>query len=209
MKKYMVLCLCLFLTSCFEITERIRHNSDESGNYSLVVDFSKSWLKTRSAIWLEEVDGVSIPSEQDIKDKLANFRLLASKVDGVSGITTKYDFNNYIFTLKFDYKNIDALNSVLNSMNKQNALTHFSGSTTTIFERFAAYPIPKNLIKNDDKKEDLLDAKITSIYTFDKEVVKTGNPNSKISKNKHTVFLKHNVYNVLKNNTIMNNTIYF
>ena len=59
------------------------------------------------------------------------------------------------------------------------------------------------------EKEDLQEAKIISIYTFDKEVVKTGNPNSKISKNKHTVFLKHNVYNVLKNNTIMKNTIYF
>ncbi|KIX20472.1 hypothetical protein SY27_11180 [Flavobacterium sp. 316] len=209
MKRIMILSLCLLLTSCFEITERIKHNSDQSGDYSLVIDFSKSWFRTRSAIWLEEVDGVSIPSEEDIKKKLSDFRIQASKIDGISDILTKHDFKNYIFTLKFKYTNLNALNAVLNSMNKENPIIHFNESKTTAFERFASYPIPKNLIKNDDKKEDLEAANITSIYTFDKEVTNIKNPKSKISKNKRTVFLKQNVYNVLKNNTLMNNTIYF
>lgn len=209
MKKVLILFLCFFFTSCFEITERIKHSSDQSGNYSLVVDFSKSWFKTKSAIWLEEVDGVSIPNEDDIKGKLTDFRSKASKIDGITGISTKYDFENYIFSIKFSYQNITALNAVLNSMDKQGSLTHFSSSKDNVFERSANYPLPKNLLKNDDKKADLENANITSIYSFEKEIIKVNNPNSKLSKNKKTVFLKQNVYNVLRSNSIMNNTIYF
>lgn len=209
MKKIMILTLCFFLTSCFEITERIKHNSDESGDYSLIVDFSKSWFRTRSAIWLEEVDGVSIPSEEDIKNKLADFRTQASKIEGISSVITKYDFKAYIFTFKFKYNNLKALNAVLNSMNKENPITHFSESKEISFQRFASYPIPKDLAKNEDKKEDLEDAHITTIYTFDKEVSQFTNPNCKLSKSKLTVFLKQNIYSVLKNTNLMNNTIYF
>lgn len=208
MKKILILFLCFFLTSCFEITERIKHFSDQSGTYSLVVDFSKSWFKTKSAIWLEEVDGVSIPNEDDIKNKLADFRLNASKIEGISSISTKYDFENYIFVLKFTYKNITALNAVLNSMDKNNNLIHFTNVNGN-FERVASYPIPKKIIEKEDKKEDLLNANITAIYSFEKEIIKVNNPNSKLSKNKKTVFLKQNVYNVLRSNSIMNNTIYF
>ena len=82
MKQFFILFICLLLTSCFEITEKIKHNSDQSGDYSLVVDFSSSWLKTKSAIMLEEVDGVSIPNEEDIKSKLAQFRDKAYVVNG-------------------------------------------------------------------------------------------------------------------------------
>ncbi|WP_130734782.1 hypothetical protein [Flavobacterium sp. J27] len=209
MKKIIFLSWCLFLTSCFEITERIKQNSNESGTYSLKVDFSKSWIRTRSAIWLEEVDGVSIPSEEDIKNKLADFREQAAKIEGVSNITSSYDFKSYIFTFTFQYENLVALNAVLNSMNTENPMTHFSFSKEKFFQRFASYPIPKNLVNKEDKKEDLEDAHITTIYTFDKEIAKISNPSSKVSKNKQTVFLKHNIYNVLKNNTLMNNTIYF
>lgn len=208
MKKVLVLILCFFFSSCFEITERIKHYNDQSGTYSLVVDFSKSWFKTKSAIWLEEVDGVSIPNEDDIKNKLADFRLNASKIEGVSGISTKYDFENYIFVLKFAYKNITALNAVLNSMDKNNNLVHFTNANGN-FERIASYPIPKKIIEKEDKKEDLLNANIIAIYSFEKEIIKVNNPSSKLSKNKKTVFLKQNVYTVLKSNSIMNNTIYF
>jgi ABC-type sulfate transport system permease component len=37
---------------------------------------------------LEEVDGVSIPNEEDIKAKLAQFRAEASKIKGTSKIAT-------------------------------------------------------------------------------------------------------------------------
>lgn len=209
MKKMILLSWCFLLTSCFEITERIKHNSNESGEYSLKVDFSKSWIRTRSAIWLEEVDGVSIPSEEDIKNKLADFQTKASKIEGITNVATTYNFKSYIFTITFQYKNLATLNAVLNSMNTEDPITHFSISKENLFQRYASYPIPNNLVNKEDKKEDLEDAHITTIYTFDKEISKISNPSSKISKNKQTVFLKHNIYNVLKNNTLMNNTIYF
>ena len=104
MKKLFILSICLLLTSCFEITEKIKHNSNQTGDYSLVIDFSNSWLKTKSAILLEEVDGVSIPNEEDIKSKLAQFRADASKIKGTSKISTSYDFNTYVFKINFSLK---------------------------------------------------------------------------------------------------------
>lgn len=206
MKKIFAICCCLLLTSCFEITERIKHHDDQSGEYTLMVDFSKSWLKTKSAIWLEEVDGVKIPNEQEITQKLNDFKSKVSKIEGISNVTTKTDFDRYIFIIKLDYKNLKALNEVVNTLNKQKNQIHFTANSKS-FERIASYPIPENLLKDEKKKEDLEKANIISIYTFDRDVSNTSNANCKISPNKKTVFLKQSMYSVLKKSSLMNNTI--
>nr|WP_315247795.1 hypothetical protein [uncultured Flavobacterium sp.] len=206
MKKIFALCYCLLLTSCFEITERIKHHDDQSGEYTLMVDFSKSWLKTKSAIWLEEVDGVKIPNEQEITQKLTDFKSKVSKIEGISNVTTKTDFERYIFIIKLDYKSLKALNEVVNTLNKQKNQIHFTANSKS-FERIASYPIPENLLKDEKKKEDLEKANIVSIYTFDHDVLNASNTNCKISPNKKTVFLKQSMYSVLKKSSLMNNTI--
>ena len=206
MKKIFAICCCLLLTSCFEITERIKHHDDQSGEYTLMVDFSKSWLKTKSAIWLEEVDGVKIPNEQEMTLKMNDFKSKASKIEGISNVTTKTDFDRYIFIIKLDYKSLKALNEVVNTLNKQKNQIHFNANSKS-FERIASYPIPENLLKDEKKKEDLEKANIISIYTFDRDVSAVSNANCKISPNKKTVFLKQSMYSVLKKSSLMNNTI--
>lgn len=208
MKNALILFFCLFLTSCFDVTEKIKHNTNQSGDYSLIVDFSSSWAKTKAAIFLGEVDGEKIPSEEEIKEKLKKFRTSASKIKGASKISTSYDFENYIFKINFSYNSIETLNSVLNSIEGKSTFTHFK-STNGNFERVASYAFPKDLTKKEDKKEDLSKANITSAYTFDKEVSTALNAKSKISKSKKTVVLKHNIWDVLNNNKLMNNTISF
>lgn len=194
------------MTSCFEITERIKHHDDQSGEYTLMIDFSKSWFKTKSAIFLEEVDGVKIPNEQEISQKLEDFKVKASKIGGISNVTTKTDFDNYVFIIKLNYANIKALNAVVNTINNQRDQIHFSSNAKN-FERIASYPVPEKVIKDPKKKKDLEEASITAIYTFDKDIASVENTNSKISKNKKTVFLKQSMYSVLKKSTLMNNTI--
>ncbi|RXM45288.1 hypothetical protein [Flavobacterium sp. YO64] len=206
MKKILAFCCCLLLTSCFEITERIKHHDDQSGEYTLMIDFSKSWFKTKSAIFLEEVDGVKIPNEQEISQKLEDFKGKALKIAGISNVTTKTDFDNYIFIIKLNYANIKALNAVVNTINNQRDQIHFSSNAKN-FERIASYPVPEKVIKDPKKKKDLEEASITAIYTFDKDILSVENTNSKISKNKKTVFLKQSMYSVLKKSTLMNNTI--
>jgi hypothetical protein len=208
MKKICVLFLCIFLSSCFQVTEKINHKANQSGDYSLVIDFSDSWIKTRAAIMLGEVDGEKIPSEAEMKQKLAQFRSDAYKIKGATKISTSYDFSNYIFKLNFSYNSIETLNAVLNTIDKETKLDHFKVSNGK-FERIASYPIPEKLKEKEDKKEDLQEAKITAVYSFDKEVKTVQNANSKLSKSKKTVFLKHNVWSVLNDNSLMNNTISF
>jgi len=206
MKKFLALFCCLLLTSCFEITERIKHHDDQSGEYTLMIDFSRSWFKTKSAIWLEEVDGVKIPNEQEIAQKLEDFKSKASKIEGISNVTTKTDFDNYVFIIKLNYANLKALNAVVNTINNQRDQIHFSGSGK-IFERIASYPIPEKVVNDPKKKKDLEEASIIAIYSFDKDILSVNNSNSKISANKKTVFLKQSMYSVLKKSTLMNNTI--
>lgn len=206
MKKFLAFCCCLLLTSCFEITERIKHHDDQSGEYTLMIDFSRSWFKTKSAIFLEEVDGVKIPNEQEISQKLEDFKIKALKIDGISGVTTKADFDNYVFIIKLNYANIKALNAVVNTINNQRDQIHFSGSVKN-FERIASYPVPEKVVNDPKKKKDLEEASIIAIYSFDKDIQSVENTNSKISKNKKTVFLKQSMYSVLKKSTLMNNRI--
>lgn len=196
----------MLLTSCFEITERIKHHDDQSGEYTLMIDFSRSWFKTKSAIWLEEVDGVKIPNEQEISQKLDDFKIKASRIEGISNVLTKADFDNYVFIIKLNYANLKALNTVVNSINNQREQIHFSSNAKT-FERIASYPIPEKVVNDPKKKKDLEEASIIAIYTFDKDILSVNNANSKISKNKKTVFLKQSMYSVLKKSTLMNNTI--
>jgi hypothetical protein len=206
MKKILALFCCLLLTSCFEITERIKHHDDQSGEYTLIIDFSRSWFKTKSAIWLEEVDGVKIPNEQEITAKLSDFKDKALKINGISNVSTKTDFQNYVFIIKLNYANLKALNAVVNTINNQRDQIHFSGSGKT-FERIASYPVPEKVVNDPKKKKDLEEANIISIYTFDKDILSADNANSKISKNKKTVFLKQSMYSVFKKSILMNNTI--
>ena len=206
MKKILVLCCCWLLTSCFEITEKIKHHDNQSGDYTLIVDFSKSWFKTKSAMWLEEVDGVKIPNEEEITQKLLDFKRTASKIEGITNLSTKTDFDHYIFTIQFTYQNLKALNAVVNVINKQKNQVHFNSNGKT-FERIASYPVPEKLVKDPKKKTDLEQANIIAVYTFDKNIAGATNSYSKIAKNKKTIFLKQSMYNVLKKSSLMNNTI--
>jgi hypothetical protein len=206
MKKILVLCCCWLLTSCFEITEKIKHHDNQSGDYTLIVDFSKSWFKTKSAMWLEEVNGVKIPNEEEITQKLLDFKRTASTIEGITNLSTKTDFDHYIFTIQFTYQNLKALNAVVNVINKQKNQVHFNSNGKT-FERIASYPVPEKLVKDPQKKTDLEQANIISVYTFDKDITSATNGSSKIAKNKKTVFLKQSMYNVLKKSSLMNNTI--
>ncbi len=194
------------MTSCFEITEKIKHHDNQSGDYTLIVDFSKSWFKTKSAMWLEEVDGVKIPNEEEITQKLLDFKRTASKIEGIANLSTKTDFDHYIFTIQFTYQNLKALNAVVNVINKQKNQVHFNSNGKT-FERIASYPVPEKLVKDPKKKTDLEQANIIAVYTFDKNIAGATNGNSKIAKNKKTIFLKQSMYNVLKKSSLMNNTI--
>ncbi|GAA6771405.1 hypothetical protein [Flavobacterium sp. CGRL2] len=84
--------------------------------------------------------------------KLEDFKSKASKIDGISNVTTKTDFDNYVFIIKLNYANLKALNAVVNTINNQRDQIHFSGSGKN-FERIASYPIPEKSRKRPEEKE--------------------------------------------------------
>lgn len=205
-KKLLFISLCIVFGSCFKITEKIKHHNNQSGEYSFTIDFSQSWLKTKSAILLKEVEGVKIPSEEEISNKINFLKQEAAKIDGITKVSTTTDFTNYVATISLEYDSAEALNKVLNLLSsKKNQV--FCKASSGVFERFASYVLPENILKNPKRKSDLEEAIITTIYTFDKEILQVSNPSSKVAKNKKTVFLQQNIYNAIKKPALMNNRI--
>lgn len=133
----------------------------------------------------------------------------ALKIQGISKVETSYDFNNYIFSIRFSYSTIASLNAALNLINyDQGEFIHFKFNDG-LFERIASYPLPEDLKTKEKRKETLSAALITAVYTFDKTIYGIKNPEGKLSKSKKTVFLRHTVWDVLQDNSLMNNSIRF
>ena len=114
--------LLLLLTSCFEVREEIDLKKDGSGTYQIVLDMSKSKNMIAVAMKMAENDEKMQASGNPFSDVDSVFVKGAQSLNGMEGINNakgSYDKQNYIFTTKFDFKNIDALNDALNEMNKR------------------------------------------------------------------------------------------
>lgn len=109
--------LTFTLTSCFEIREEIDIKSNGSGTYTMTLDMSKSknildiamsMAENEDKIPFAEIDSAFIKSAEAL-----------NKMEDISNAQGVKDKVNYIFTTKFDFKSVDALNDALNEMNKR------------------------------------------------------------------------------------------
>ncbi len=119
--------LTLFLTSCITIEEIYTFNSDGSGSMKYVIDMGEMATMLKAFGGDEENEETS---ELDTSMREASVELESkakrlSSIKGISGITNSSDEENFVFTLSFDFKDIDALNAGLNEILKDSADTQF------------------------------------------------------------------------------------
>lgn len=195
--------LCFSLcTSCFEILEEIKLNKDGSGTIMLTLNMSKSKTKLASIMLLDSINGHKIPTKNDISKAFNDMAYHLEKTPGISNIKKTKDFDNYIFTVSCNFKNVDQVNAIFKDLiEKQNRKKHTNFTTTNfsynktngIFNRYFTYDntIKKhfnNLNAEDRKVFD--NASYTCIYRFADKIKSVSNTNAKISPNKTAVFLK-------------------
>jgi hypothetical protein len=211
---FLFLCLISF-TSCFEIIEQVFVKADGSGNVQLVLNLSKSKTKINSFIKMKTVNGHKIPSEQEIKTKIADIEKTTAKTAGISNVKTSMDFDNYIVSITCNFAKISQLNNVVkNIVEKENNKSKYIEKSyeydvaSNIFARLNKVSVKKdyNKMTNADK-EVFATANYTAIYKFENTVGSVSNKDAKISPSKKAVMLQQNVLDIITEKKSIENKI--
>jgi len=212
LSKIILLLLIIMLSSCFEIIEEITINKDGSGNILLTLNFSRSKSNINSIMLLDSVNNYKVPSEQEIKTRIAGIKSQITNISGVSNVKTNSNFEDYIFNISCNFTNVSVLNKVITSFNKNKDIEinkQFSyNKNTKTFTRTYNYDLQKEVQKIKKKdKEVLKDASYTSIYRFQSPILSSKNKLAKISKSRKAIMLRVDVNEMVANKQNIKNTI--
>jgi len=214
----LLLPLCLLLGGCFEVLEDITVKANGSGTFHFTVNMSQSKAKLQSAMALDSMDGYKVPKKQDILKKLDTARLTLAAVKGVSNVSYKADFDNFIFAVKFDFNSVPTLNNALQALAQR--FSHDKKRVPEadnnyllagkIFERKNIYDAKKETAKLKGKDSEILQkATYTSVFHFEKDVKACSNPDAKISPNRKNVMLRMNMLQLVKGEKKIGNRVEF
>lgn len=108
-----VIMMALSFTSCIGIVEKVFFKKDGSGTYSMTLDMSKF---ASMMTMFSEGDEKNEMDEalSDMDESFDQTKAKLDNVDGVSNITQNMDKEKLIYTVSFDFRDVDALNNGLN-----------------------------------------------------------------------------------------------
>ncbi len=207
--------LMLTLTGCFEVIEEITLNDDGSGQVTMTVNISRSKTKLNSIMLMDSINNYKVPSKADITENMSKMIAEIKSIRGVSNVSHQMDFDDFIFSVSCDFRNVDVLNDVIThfaterdqkkvSMKKQ--FTY--DANRKVFTRSYDVNLSKEINRVNQKDREVLEgATVTSIYRFESPIVSAKNSDSKIAGNKKAVMLKVAVTDMISNKKNMKNTI--
>lgn len=210
--------LCVMLSGCFEVLEDLTVKADGSGTFIYTVNMSQSKAKLQSVMTLDSVDGYKIPKKEDIVKELEKGKKAVMAVQGVSNVSYKTDFDNFIITVKMDFNSISTLNLAMTTLaqtfSKEKKRIPESENNYAlagkVFERKSVYNAQKESAKLKDKDVDILNkATYTSVYHFENTVKSCSNPDAKLSPNKKNVMIRMNMLQLVKGEKKIANRIEF
>ena len=204
------------LSSCFEIVEEISLRNDGTGDVVLTINLSQSKTKVASVMLLDSVQGYKVPSKQKIQQELAEAVAYLKKSEGISNVKSSSDFNNYIATIGFTFKDVSNINNITRNILARQKIKatntssySFNKTTRTFARKYQAVTTAKsefNKLKSQDKAV-FNGAMYTSIYRFESPVTNVTNPASNLSKTKKAVMLKSSITNLINGKINVSNQI--
>lgn len=217
MKQLLLLLPLLLLTSCFDILDKINVKADGSGEYSLILNASKSKTRLASISKMETINGKKVPKRSEIEAKINEAARIFKATPGISNVKTSMDFDNYIIKLSCNFKKIENINAGLQQLKAKNIV----GKMVPV-QLYSQSPEKKTFtrnkvssFKNDyDKmskadKEVFNDAKYTSVMQFENTIKTQTNNAYLLSPNKKAVKLEANVLDFILQKKQLQNTILF
>jgi hypothetical protein len=213
-KQLLLIIPLFFFTSCFDILEKTNVKADGSGEYTIILNASKSKTRLASISKMETINGKKVPKQSEIESKIAEAGRIFKATPGISNVKTSMDFNNYILKLSCNFKNIENINAGLEQLKAKKIIG--KNIPTQIYSQNVAKKIftrnKVNTFKSDyDKmskadKEIFNNAKYTSILQFENTIKSQSNSTYLLAPNKKAVKLDANVLDfILQKKQIQNN----
>ncbi len=206
--------LSTLLTSCFDVIQNVKINTDRSGEFLLKVNLSKSKDQVDRLLGQDSIQGIRVPSKTDISSKLNQLKTRLSSLNGLSNVKLSKDFEDYIFEVSFDFKDIDNLNEAQGEIQK---LDPSIGMPVrfSLNDKFFSLAYSEQLLGKANnslvkfKFDELKTADFVTICRFDKEVKGCTGTNCKTSSNKKATFNKISVADFIENKKNQALTVYF
>ncbi|MGN8055576.1 hypothetical protein ACTJKN_04830 [Pedobacter sp. 22163] len=215
-KLLLFIVLIPFLSSCFEVIEEIAMKNDGTGDVVLTINLSQSKTKVASVMLLDSVQGYKVPSKQKIQQELNEAVAYLKKSEGISNVKSTSDFNNYIATISFSFKDVSNINNITKNILSQQKIKAtntssytYNKASKTFSRKYQAIGTAKtefNKLKAKDKAV-FNGATYTSIYRFESVVTSSTNPASNVSKSKKAVMLKSSIMDLINGKINVSNSI--
>ena len=216
LKHFLLLLPLLFLVSCFDILDKVNVKADGSGEYSLILNASKSKTRLASISKMETINGKKVPKRGEIEAKINEAARIFKSVPGISNVKTSMDFDNYIIKLSCNFKKIENINAGLDQLKAKNILgkmvptqiySHNSAKKTFTRNKINTFKSDYDKLSTADK-EVFNNAKYTSVLQFENTVKSQSNNAYQLSPNKKAMKLEGNILDfILQKKQIQNNII--
>ena len=207
----------LFLTGCIEIIDDLSLNADGSGSFAYVVNLSSSKIKINSILALDSLDGKKVPSVDDISQQIHRIIDELQQKEGISNVSFKENYDNYMFELKFDFSSLDNLQRAVkeivlseSEMKEIPELDHqWLSFTNGVLERsIPQITVQKSKEINQSDRALLKEGIYVSITRFESEIERFDNTEGVLSKNKRAIMIRTNPYSLTQQPQLIDNTIY-
>lgn len=214
--KYILLsAVLLTLTSCFDIIDKINMKSDGSGEYSVILNASKSKTRLQSISKMETINGKKVPKKAEIEKKVNEAASIFKSVPGISNVKTSMDFDNYIIKLSCNFRKIENINEGLEKLKTKKIIGKMV-PTQLYANNIDGKVFIKNKISTFKKdyeslskadKEVFNNANYTSILQFENSIKSQSNASYSISPNKKALKLDTNILDLINQKKQLYNTI--
>jgi hypothetical protein len=210
--------LPILSAGCFEIREEVNMKADGSGEASFILNLSPSKDNMGKYMTMESVEGVKVPKKETVEAGIERIKNLLSQSPGISGVLTKSDWTNYLFTVSCRFAHLEALNKAMIKLSKEwnkdgkSAIEYDNFSyNNTQFRRIFDYPVkPEAYQKLTSLQRYALEsAKMISIYRFEKSIRHYSNRKAQLSPSGKALMLQLPIADLAKGTASLDNIITF
>lgn len=207
----------LFLTSCFDILDKVNLKADGTGEYTIILNASKSKTRLASIAKMETINGKKVPQKSEIENKINEAAKIFRATPGITNVKTSMDFDNYILKLSCNFKNIENINAGLEKLKSQKILgkmvptqiySHSAEKKSLTRNKVSTFKADYDKMSKADK-EIFNDAKYTSIMQFENTVKSQTNSSYMLSPNKKALKLDADILDLILQKKQIQNTILF
>jgi len=213
--KYLLFFIPFLFISCFDIVEKIKLNNDGSGEYSIILNASKSKTRLTSIMKMKTINGKKVPSNAEINSKVTEVSNQIKQISGISDVVTSVDLSQYIVKLNFNFKSVENINSSLETLKAKKLIDSKIPAQLYTYQKEK-----KLLIKNNQNtfkkeyskmkaadKEALSNANYTVIMQFQENIKSQTNVSYQVSPNKKALKLNGAILDFINQKKNFQNTV--